>query len=89
MKIAHLINVLIITASVYGQRLDCFLSPDQNGHHFAAEIFDCTYVKKKLVSMTIAMIYISKRPIDNKSSLVYVIAWHSSWFYYSSVAKEG
>ena len=49
MEISHLIYVLIITASVYGQRLDCFLGLDQNGHHFAAEIVNCTYVIKKLV----------------------------------------
>ena len=43
---------------------------------FADDIFKCHFVKENdLISMKVSVNFVSKGPIDNKSSLVQVMAW--------------
>ena len=50
--------------------------PEQNGRHFADDIFKCIFVTGKFVSwFKLHWSFASKGPIDNKSVLVQVIAW--------------
>ena len=45
----------------------------QNGHHFAECIF---FNEKVWISMKTSLKFVRQGPIDNKSALVHVMAWH-------------
>ena len=48
----------------------------QDGRHFADDIFKCIFVSEDVwMSIKISRKFVPKGPIDNKSSLVQVIAW--------------
>ena len=52
------------------------LSPGQNGRHFADDIFKCIFMNEKFgILIPISLKFVSKGPIDNKSSLVQVMGW--------------
>ena len=51
-------------------------SPGQNGRHFAADISKCIFMNEMFcIWIRISMKFVPKRPIDNKSALVQVMAW--------------
>ena len=50
--------------------------PGQNGCHFADNIFRCIFVSEKsCILMKISLKFVSKCPIDNKWTLLQVMAW--------------
>ena len=50
--------------------------PGQNGHHFTDNIFKGIFINEKLCILTwISLKFDPNGPIDNKSSLVQVMAW--------------
>ena len=51
-------------------------TPRQNGRHFADDIFKCMLMNEKFcILIQISLKFVPKRPIDNKSALVQVMAW--------------
>ena len=51
--------------------------PEQNGRHFADDIFKCIFVNEKFgILIRISLKFVAKGPIGNKSALVQVMAWH-------------
>ena len=51
--------------------------PGQNGRHFADDIFKYIFVNEKLCSLIrLSLKFVPKDLINNKSSLVQVMAWH-------------
>ena len=53
------------------------ISPVQNGHLFADDIFRCTFVNEKVCSLIrISPKFVPKGLIDNKPALVKIMAWH-------------
>ena len=53
--------------------------PGQNGCHFAGNIFNCILMNKKFyISIQILLKFVPEGPIDNKSELVQVMAWHQA-----------
>ena len=52
------------------------VSPEQNGRHFADNIFRCIFMNKKCyIAIRISLKFVPKGHIDNKSALVQVMAW--------------
>ena len=50
--------------------------PGQNGRHFTDNIFKDIFMNEKLCILTwISLKFVPNGPIDNKSSLVQVMAW--------------
>ena len=69
------------TANALELRLFCINSspPGQNGHHFVNNIFKYIFRnKKKRYSIQISLEVFPKGPIDNKSTLVQVMAWRQT-----------
>ena len=57
----------------------CFHSfpPGQNGHHFADDTFKYIFMNEKFcILIPISLKFVPKGPINNKSALVQVLAWH-------------
>ena len=53
------------------------LRPRQNGRHFADDIFTCIFMNENVcTSIEISPNFVPREPIDNKSTLVQVMAWH-------------
>ena len=51
--------------------------PGQNGRHVADDVFKCIFLNEKFcILIRIALRFVPKGPIDNKSALVQVMAWH-------------
>ena len=49
---------------------------EQNGRHFADDIFKCFYMKQNLcILVRILLKFVSKSPIDSKPTLVQIISW--------------
>ena len=49
---------------------------EQNGRHFADDIFKCIFLNQNLcILIKISLKFVPKGLIDNKSSLVQVMAW--------------
>ena len=52
--------------------------PGQNGRSFADDIFKCIFMNEKfciLIRISLSLNFGSKGPIDNKSALIWVMAW--------------
>ena len=50
--------------------------PEQNGCHFADDIFKHIFLNENVkISIKIALKFVPKGPIDNKSALVKVMDW--------------
>ena len=50
--------------------------PEQNGRHFADDIFRCIFMNEKFcIAIRISLKFVPKSPIDKKSALVQVMAW--------------
>ena len=57
--------------------LASLISPGQNGRHFADGISKCIFMNEKLcISIRFSLKFVPWCPIDSKSVLVQVIAWH-------------
>ena len=55
------------------------LRPRQNGHHFAGDIFKRTSLNEKIRTfIQISLQFVAMGPINNKSTLVQIMAWHRS-----------
>ena len=51
--------------------------PEQNGRHFADDIFRCIFVNEiHCISIKISLGSVPKSPIDNHPALVWIMAWH-------------
>ena len=51
--------------------------PGRNNHHFADNIFNCIFINDKFCfAITISLKFVPDGPIDNKSALLQVMAWH-------------
>ena len=49
----------------------------QNGHHFPNNIFKCIFFYENVwISIKISLKFVPKVPIDNKPTLVQIMAWH-------------
>ena len=49
--------------------------PRQNGRHFADDLFRCIFVNEKFcILIKISLKFVPKRPIDNNSALVWIMA---------------
>ena len=49
--------------------------PGQNGHHFPDDIFKCIFLNENArISIEVSLKFVPRDPIDNKSSLVKVMA---------------
>ena len=49
----------------------------QNGRHFPDNIFKCIFLNEKLwISIRSSLKFVPKVPVDNKPSLVQILAWH-------------
>ena len=63
-----------------GWCLYCFINsspPGQNGCHFTDGIFKCIFINEKFcILIQISLKFVLKSPIDDKSGLVQVMAWH-------------
>ena len=51
------------------------LRPKQNGRHFADDIFQSLFLNKTYYLGSFPLKFVTKGPIDNKSTLVQVMAW--------------
>ena len=50
--------------------------PGQNGHHFADDIFRCSFFNEKFsILIWISLKFVPKDPIDNKWALVQEMVW--------------
>ena len=54
--------------------------PGQNDRHFADEIFNCIFMNENFyISIQISLKFVSKCPVDNKSTLVQVlVTWRQT-----------
>ena len=51
--------------------------PGKNGHHFADDIFGCLFMNEKFcILIKISLNFVRMGPIDNKTGLVKIMAWH-------------
>ena len=67
----------IILIAVGRQPWGSTLRQRQNGRHFADVLFKCVFLKENMcVVIEISLKFIPEGPIDNKSALVQVMAWH-------------
>ena len=59
--------------------IDCLthLPLDENGHHFAEDMFRCIFMNEKFsILIKISIKFVPKRPIDNNTALAKIMAWH-------------
>ena len=55
------------------------MRPEQNGWHFTDNIFKLIFLNENIgVLIIILLKFVPKGPIDNKSALVQVMAWHQT-----------
>ena len=53
------------------------MKPEQNGRHFADGIFKYIFLKGNVcIWIEVSQSFVPKGQIDNKSTLVQVMAWH-------------
>ena len=65
----HLIDQVVINSS----------PPGQNGHHFEENISRGIFMNEHLcILIRISLMFVPQGPIDNKSVLVQVMAWHQT-----------
>ena len=51
--------------------------PGQNGRHFAYDIFRCIFLNENIcILIEISLKFVPMGPIDNKATLVLIMAWH-------------
>ena len=51
-------------------------APGQNGHYFADDLFKRIFLNENVRNVQISLKFVRKGPIDNKSAVVQVMAWH-------------
>ena len=64
-------NSLLVVQDIVNSSL-----PEQNGRHFADDLFKCIFMNEKVcILIRILLNFVPKGPIDNNSVLVQVLAW--------------
>ena len=61
--------------STFDGHFNSFPPPGQNGRHFADDFFRCIFVNEKKKLIQISLKVVPKGPTDNKSALVWIMAW--------------
>ena len=68
----HVTLVAIIMSTILKHYLSLkHISPGQNGHHFADDVFKSIFINEKFrIMMKISLKFVPRRPIDNNTALV-------------------
>ena len=75
-KIPDIVLFILCTYLWYAGWIVNSAPPEQNGCHFADDIFMCIFLKENVkISIKISLKFVTEGPIDNNISLVSIMAW--------------